>query len=510
MIYGSVIVNFLLWFSEVLRNSKTAKAANRVMNAFSFSLLGRACSGFFRRENNEERYAYGSYFYGALCGVWQGVLKALRFIIKPAAYAKDGSIIIALINGSRFLKFEVILFAFASFMFVVPHEYWNNAYGLLGAICLAAMYVLSLALGKSLGENMRGIWLSFILFAAAAALSVVVSRNRGDSIRVFMFFATSFLLCLLVYGTLTSIKRFDAFTAFVFSAVLITSLVGIYQKTIGVAIDASLTDVNLNIGMPGRVYSTLANPNNFAEYLVLFLPFCFAFILNQENTAKRLCLLGFILLPIAALMFTLSRSGWLSFGVSAVVFAAAYKPKRFIPLLILFLLFLPVLTPLMPSYVVSRFMTIGNLKDTSSAYRIEIWTGVLAMLEDHWISGTGLGPAAFKAIYPAYAEGLAAIAPHSHMLFMEVWAEMGILGFVTFSWLVLSLLGRSISVTRKRISKKVRNYACAAAASAFGIMVLGAAEYVWFYPRVMFAFFIAVGMGMAAVRLARAEAGEGT
>ena len=48
----------------------------------------------------------------------------------------------------------------------------------------------------------------------------------------------------------------------------------------------------------------------------------------------------------------------------------------------------------------------------------------------------------------------------------------------------------------------VRNVLIACVSSLVGVSFVCAAEYIWFYPRVMFAFFILLGVTLAAVKLA--------
>ena len=54
-----------------------------------------------------------------------------------------------------------------------------------------------------------------------------------------------------------------------------------------------------NKDMPGRVFSTLGNPNNYAEFLVLFMPFAMSFVLGKKkwNVSKLLLCAG-MLLPL--------------------------------------------------------------------------------------------------------------------------------------------------------------------------------------------------------------------
>ena len=86
------------------------------------------------------------------------------------------------------------------------------------------------------------------------------------------------------------------------------------------------------------------------------------------------------------------------------------------------------------------------------------------------------------------------------MLFLEVFAEMGFIGFMTFIYLICALVVRSAKNVLKEKNGDMRIYSVAAASSMLGILIIGFAEYVWFYPRNLFIFFIAIGVAMAAAR----------
>ena len=387
---------------------------------------------------------------------------------------------------------------FVLIMFCVPNSVWNNAIG-LGIAFVSVLFVMY-AHAKN-RDNLKLLpsktYLSLILFMFCIAVSTVLSNNRGDSVRIFIFFFTSFVLCITVSVFLRSKKSYDYFVGMIFVVVVITSIVGVVQAILKVEADASLTDLTLNQNMPGRVFSTFGNPNNFAQLLVLFMPFCAAFCMNVKGIVKKILLWLLMILPIAALLQTYSRSGWIAFAVSVVMFVVL-KNKRLIPLFIILCL---AAIPLLPETVLSRIMTIGNLQDSSSSYRIDIWSGALDMLKAWWVTGVGIGPGAFKAIYPPYAYGTTINVAHSHMQFLEVFLETGIIGFICYIWMTVEVIRRACLGTKTK-NKAMRNYCIAAASSMTGIIFIGLFEYYWFYPRVMFAFFTVVGLSIAAERSA--------
>ena len=494
MVQTSVLICFFIKLANAWNTSKIASAFKKAGGFLAESAKGCLLGRLFSAKNADD-YNSSSVFYSALSTIWRFIYGVFAKIYETARSGVFFRVLRYLLKDSALCKTETVLACGIFLIFVCPHTKWNNMYALLLALLALVFYLTGALRKRGFRTDIRGIWLPLILFIGAAALSVTVSPFVSDSVRVFMFFLTSFLLCTELYGTLTDKKRFDFIMAGAYLSLVVTGIVALVQKKMGIAVDSSLTDVTLNADMPGRAFSTMGNPNNYAEFLVIFLPICFAFAISRKTKLQKTVFTALLLIPFLALVFTYSRSGWLGFAVTLFVFAALYN-KKLIPVIIV----LGILAvPFMPRTVLNRIMTIGNMNDTSSAYRIFIWQGALSMLKTFWYSGVGLGPAAFHDIYPLYSDLRAVSAPHTHMLFFEVFAEMGIIGLLTFVYFVLALLVRSCKKALGA-SGDMRFYSIAAASSMAGIMTIGFAEYVWFYPRVMFAFFIAIGIAMAAIR----------
>ncbi len=499
MLKSSVIVSFLAALYGIFLKSRVYFIIENVINFLATTLSGTFFMRIMRVAGKELKRE-GSAFYKILNRITYGIFGIAK---KLCTVAESGFIF----KGINFLFGQSKIFYYENFLmlgllaiFICPHEIWNNAFGLLFAVFAALFYVLHIAVAKK-DIGAKRIWLPFMLFIVSIILSVVISADISDSIRVLMFFVTALTLCMVTFATLSTEKSFDKMCAMVFISLILTGAVAVVQKIIGIEVDALLTDTDLNGNMPGRAFSTWANPNNFAEFLIIFFPFCFSYAVTRENSKWRMVALLALLVPFAALLFTYSRSGWLGFAVVVITFVILYNKKMLPAIVVAGIL----LIPLLPTSVLDRIMTIGNLEDTSSSYRIDIWTGTMRMLKEYWHSGVGLGPGAFAKVYPDFAVASSAEAPHTHMLFMEVFAEMGIVGFLCFVLLIVCLVARTCTAASSLKGGKMKFYAISAAASMMGILTIGFAEYVWFYPRVMFAFFVAIGMAMAAVKLAAAK-----
>jgi O-antigen ligase len=223
------------------------------------------------------------------------------------------------------------------------------------------------------------------------------------------------------------------------------------------------------------------------------LVFCAGIV---DRRWKALCL-GSLAVPVVALLMTYSRSSWVSFALAAVVFLALWD-KRFLPLI-------PVAAviafPLLPDSIFNRILTIGNTADSSNAYRLFIWASALKMIRDCGLTGIGLGPGNFIPLYHFYSYPTARTAYHSHMLYLEVWLEMGLFGIVSFLMLYLGVIRQGIRAA-KEADPLLRSVLIACVSSLAGVSFVSGVEFIWFYPRILYAFFILLGITLAAVKLA--------
>ena len=381
--------------------------------------------------------------------------------------------------------------------YLCPGPLWRNQYALILSFGLFGAMLLDCWNADRLPFRVRDLGLWFVGFVFASVLAIFQAENRNESIRVFCFYLSAFLFCMSLVGTVTNRGRLMSVLGFVYLTLVLTGLYAIYQRIVGVEASASLTDLNMNAGMPGRVYSTLENPNNYAEFIVLTFPVSLVFCAGIVDRRWKTICMASLAVPVVALLMTYSRSSWVSFALAAVVFLALWD-KRLLPLIPVAAL---VAVPLLPDSIFNRILTIGNTADSSNAYRLYIWSSALAMIRDFGLTGIGLGPGNFTPLYASYCDPNASVAQHSHMLYLEVWLEMGLLGIISFLGMYLGLIRRAIR-SMGHADSMLRYVLIACVSSLVGVSFVGAAEYIWFYPRVMFAFFILIGITLSAVKLA--------
>ena len=387
-------------------------------------------------------------------------------------------------------------------MLVAPHSLWNNVYGFLGAVAVAALFIFGCAVrpDRRLDADLFGPYMLFYLLCVFGALAYSLSTSL--SFRFFLFHAAAFLLALMAVNSVERLGQLRLTVWLAVAGITVAAVYGCYQGYVGVEVVASLQDMTVNKGMPGRVYSLFDNPNNFAELLVMLIPLDIGLLLSAKGWRERLACLAVLVPCVASIGLTYSRSGWIGLALAACVFIALVNWKLVPVMLVLGVCAIPFL----PSTIYNRILTITNTQDSSTRYRFAIYEATGNLMRDYWVRGVGLGTDVLKkafADYPTMFDGNSPI--HTHNNYLEVWCEMGIAGFLSYLALLLYSLKSGVKAFYASQNKRLR-YLLAAAVGAFcGIMVIGIAEYTWFYPRNMFTYWFLLGVIMACVKLGRQE-----
>jgi len=428
-----------------------------------------------------------------------GIVLAIACFLVPVKWVILGAAGLAFAVFA-FYRLEMAMGLFLLGMGIVPHQYWSNPLLMLGSLFFFAVYLAQVLAKKRPAFSIKDVTPAILVFTIFVVYAICASGHFGDAMRIGSLLLSAMLFCVLLSQVIRDEKSLAFLLDMVCFAVFLTAVFGIYQKMMGIEIKAEFIDTAVSADMPGRLYSTMNNANNYAEYLLLLLPLCFANFLYSKSEWKKLVIAGILAVGCYALLYTLSRGAYLGFAIGVVIYVLIAAPK-----LAPFFAILAVLAvPFLPDVLVRRVLTIG--KDTSSTYRLMIWEGVFAMLKDYWHSGIGMGPASFTEVYYLYKVPLAHRAMHAHNLFLHIWLEMGIGGLLSFIGIILAF-GRNVLF--KYIHTKNKLLRAVLPALVFGVVgyaAYGMAEYVFFYPRVMFTFWAVIGIGLGAAKLPDAAA----
>ena len=384
---------------------------------------------------------------------------------------------------------------------------------LVALVCYTALcYAVKLLLGKR-EFHLLPVDAAAIAFAVCLGFAGLFSFSAGSRkpALVLICFLLGYILTVSLIRTREWLKRC---TWAAVAAASLVSLYGIYQYFFG-SLDADTwLDSSMFEDISARVVSTLENPNMLAEYLILLFPIAAALLVTKGSAAGK----GFSLCACAlcgvCIILTWSRGAWL--GLAAI---------PFLPLVL-------------PSSIISRFTSIGNLADTSTSYRVNIWRGTMRMLQDYWSCGIGIGEAAWDTVYPRYSLAAIEAAPHSHNLYLQITVECGIVGLILFLAFIFLLLRHNFTFYRRledmrqdiaasirpegvalsgqdsarklesaalsRITK-LRMEAAAPLCGILAVLVQSFTDYTWYNYRVYLMFWLVAGLSAAYVRLGQAD-----
>lgn len=451
---------------------------------------------------------------GAVSRSWEGswVERILSFILNlPKAIFGwlyqagkglwDGSLVCRALGGLGASSYA-LLGGFLALLLMVPHSRWDNRYALMGAVALFGLFALGNAARPGKRLEMDRLGPHFTLFMGFICCGFLWSLSWGLSLRFVGFYLAAFLLCLLAESTVERYEQVETVVILVVAGLTVAALYGCYQGVIGVEVVANQQDMLVNAGMPGRVYAFFDNPNNFAELLVMLTPLTYALFLNAKTWRGKAAAIVALGICGVALGFTYSRSGWLGFVLATAVFVAFWNWKL-IPLLAV----LGVCAiPLLPETIYNRILTIGNTKDSSTSYRFAIYKASGVLMEDYWLRGVGLGSDVLKQTFKGYPPMFDGNYPiHTHNNYLQIWAETGIFGLVTFLAAILFQLKTAVKAYVRGTDRRVKNLLAAAVAGFCGILLISVAEYTWFYARNMFIWFFLFGLIAACIKLCGKE-----
>ena len=494
---GSVFIGFFIklfaavnaWYEASLTHRAIKKLSVYCVNSFIIGHIIRYIAG------EGRRWAAGSVAVDAARRLNAAVWRTARTAYRKLRPSFEGSFILKIFTLDAYIlavfRPEIALSLFFVCASIIPADYWNNMFITAAALLFFILYAANVVRDKA--RVRTALPAALIVYFVIIIINLSGSSAFSDSLRVAAVFFSCAAAGLLVTNILDDEKKLDIFLGAVFAGVFLSALLGFYQYIRGIEVRADLTDLINNPGLR-RVFSSMGNPNNYAEYLILFLPFCVSYALNRKNAYIKFIAVCMLAPMFLSLVLTSSRAAYLAAVFSAALFVLLVN-KRLVPFLAVAA---ALAVPFIPASIAGRVMTIGT--DSSSKYRMMIWEASLKVLRDSWVSGVSLGPRAFSRVYRIYSNDRALNAMHAHNLFLQIWIENGIFGITAFLAFLFTTLKKLLE-SAFTAPKKNKGYLAAALCSLTGFMIFGAVEYTWFYPRVTLSFWIAVGLSLRLIAM---------
>jgi O-antigen ligase len=194
----------------------------------------------------------------------------------------------------------------------------------------------------------------------------------------------------------------------------------------------------------GDPFGPFVNRNHFAGFVELTLPAGLALLIFRGLRRDMIPLTGLLtIVPVGAMLLSGSRGGIVSFAFEVAVLALLARLRkgpegpRLVALAIVGFAALALVAWLGAGRAIERFSTLHK-GDVSLARRGAMVRGAAHIFFDHPLKGTGLG--SLVVVFPRYEiayDGY--VVDHVHNDYMELLAEMGILGGLcglAFLWIL--------------------------------------------------------------------------
>lgn len=366
------------------------------------------------------------------------------------------------------------------------------------SLFLVVSYFFGRAFGAQKGKPLDGVDLLLMIFPLFCVVSALFSFDRADSFKVIFMWLGLFSGVPFLRRIMDRRSRLTASLWSLTIGATASGLYGLFQYLSG-TVDTTWTDTALFEELDLRVYSTFANPNVYGEFLLMVIPVITGFALYYKGK-KRALLLAVDLLLLVNMVLTYSRGCYVGIALTAVVFLWHLSKKWTIAAMAVGV---PLAILVMPESVAARILSIGNMSDTSTNYRIMIYIGTALMLAHYWLGGVGVGEGAYNAVYPYFALS-GVIAPHSHSLFFQAAVSFGIAGlfYIMTVWMTYQ---RRMNFATSRVGIKNRPLMLGFGAMLWGLMVQSAFDYTWYNYRVFQLFWIMIVLGFAASEVLKKE-----
>ncbi len=310
-----------------------------------------------------------------------------------------------------------------------------------------------------------------VLFILALAVSTVFSQNRQNSLLELHKY-TGGVILFFIAASFSEKDRSLTIRVIIFAG-LVISFLAIYQYFFGFR---DLLDYLSNNKLQSifvsdylasrRVFVPFVTPGILGGYLAMLIPL---FLIDKNRVWP-------VIPVLLALFLTRSLGAFLSlFCVLFIYLCAQRKLKKGA---VFYLLGLFILIAII--FILRSLTQKEHIQPVfSTVMRFSYWRDTLGVIKGHLL--TGVGPGNFNLKISRYA----------HNSYLQIWAEMGILGLFSFLWIVYSA-----------VKPCFKNQAVDLLAASAVFLIHNFLDFTFFLPEVVFIWWVILGLLVAQCRQA--------
>lgn len=389
---------------------------------------------------------------------------------------------------------SVLAFLFLTVLFIHPFIS-EMAYPILGGYIRAAIlfiFLLYLLIIKGLRVSIKPFDKPLILYMLSITISLFYSINLRSSLHE--IYQLIPLICLLIVASNLDNRQSNKLISVILLSASILSIYGIYQYLWGFEHTREYLNLHLRhlletryvqeILLTRRAIATFFSPNMFGAYIVTAIPLCAGVLFNNIIEKKPYVLAGTSLIFLfIAVVLTKSLAAWisLSFGVIVFFMLARRFLNRIAWIICIFILLMPLFL-LFLRY--DMFINLANQQNTL-LQRLSFWRTTTEIIRDFPLKG--IGPGNLGNIYPKYRELVANETRFAHNIFLQTWAETGLLGIVSIIFLVIVFIKVSLNIKRNLFNIGLMT-------SCYVFIINNLFDFSYFIPQISFLWWINLGL----------------
>jgi O-antigen ligase len=264
-----------------------------------------------------------------------------------------------------------------------------------------------------------------VLFLSWIALSQIWAEDSGQALTAFSRLALNAILFLIVFTAVRTPKQVIGVVVAFIAGACIDAIYGLLSTP------AATED-------PSRLTGSIDDPNGLATVLMASLALSLGLAAAVRRVPiARLAVLGVAALCGAAILLTGSRSGLIALGVALAAFIVV--GSRWRGRIVVLALVLMVAGVGFYRYAASPTLRSHVSSVGSGEARLDLWTVGWRMVEHNPVHGVGAGNFPVSSVHYLLEPGaidrsdsFIGTPQVAHNTYLELWAELGIVGLMLF------------------------------------------------------------------------------
>lgn len=266
-------------------------------------------------------------------------------------------------------------------------------------------------------------------------------------------------------------------------------------------------DTIINIGLV-RATSSFKDANTLGVYLSALVPLIIGVALFCLKRKHRLLFIAMGILSLIGVLLTYSRPTLLAVYVALLFLGIARKNKLLVAFMIIFMLIAPFLLP--RSFKEwARQMHYNPIRVMCNDDRIAIYFNSMNMIKAHPVIGVGANT--FMKNYKEYKDSpewggiVTSDYLYAHNNFLQLSAEIGLIGLMIFIWLLFRLFSECAKIYRHLTDNFLRMISLSLVACLIAFLVNGLTESSLYSSRVAVLFWYLMGFAVGLAKFGDAH-----